>query len=106
MNDIIDLGSGHSIRFIHDTNDKIVGFFEMHKSSLDLGVACGGIVDIGPQEWSLVSMEPLTIIPSINCYYCDSHGTIINGRWEDNRTPQEIAFWKQKGMKEHSSKLP
>jgi len=35
----------------------------------------------GPNGWTLVSQEPLTIAPSIWCRRCDTHGFFENGSW-------------------------
>jgi hypothetical protein len=36
----------------------------------------------GRPKWTVHSMEPLTLSPSIECRACKDHGYIRNGRWE------------------------
>lgn len=36
---------------------------------------------LGPDGWTLVSTDPLTVTPSIRCVECDTHGFITDGRW-------------------------
>ncbi len=36
-----------------------------------------------PDGWELVSLEPLTLSPSLLCRACGHHGFIRNGRWEN-----------------------
>lgn len=39
------------------------------------------ILPIGEGYWELVQEEPLTVMPSIHCRVCGTHGFITNGRW-------------------------
>lgn len=34
-----------------------------------------------PKIWTIVSVEPLTVTPSILCHGCGMHGHITNGEW-------------------------
>jgi len=37
----------------------------------------------GPDHtWTLVSLDPLHIEPSLLCHTCGGHGFVRNGRWE------------------------
>ena len=36
---------------------------------------------LGPDGWTLVSKDPLTITPSIMCGSCGLHGFFTNGQW-------------------------
>ncbi len=31
--------------------------------------------------WRVVQQDPLTVVPSINCLGCGTHGWITDGRW-------------------------
>lgn len=88
----IDLGEGHKTRLLLNDFVGIEALIESHPSSID-GTPCGGLVQIAEGEWTVIEREPLTVLPSINCAYCDSHGTIIAGKWQDNRTEEDIAKW-------------
>lgn len=34
-----------------------------------------------PEGWSLVSVDPITVTPSVLCKSCGTHGFITNGKW-------------------------
>ena len=38
-------------------------------------------IEPGQQMWTLESLDPLTISPSLLCLLCGDHGFIRNGRW-------------------------
>lgn len=79
----LDLGDGHSVRLFLDEDDNITGFVESHDTPE--GEPCGGMVEIGEDEWKILTPDPLTVHPSIVCDYCDSHGVIYAGIWVDVR---------------------
>lgn len=35
----------------------------------------------GEKRWDLISVEPLTISPSVLCHACGTHGFMTNGVW-------------------------
>lgn len=81
----IDLGSGHSLRPLHD-DGKVFGYVEYHPTP-DGGVCRGSVpLDIPEQpmaghRWKVVQQDPLTLEPSILCRLCGNHGWIREGRW-------------------------
>jgi len=102
MSEPIDIGHGHTIRFTSWAPDR-----EFNPQYADLpdvdpwgllvdhskpdGSPCdGGVVtfaseaarrvDPGRPVWTVESMEPLTISPSLLCH-CGDHGFIRDGRW-------------------------
>ena len=34
-----------------------------------------------PKHWDLVSVDPVTVSPSILCMRCNCHGFVTNGKW-------------------------
>ena len=53
------------------------------------GAWCYGHVSTNPADnphWTLLSEEPLTLSPSLQCRSCPNHGHIVNGRWEPVKT--------------------
>ena len=107
----IDLGHGHTYRFVGWYPDDLPGnrthlgisdgepmpsiekavIFIDHKKPN--GEECGGAVTLDTPEtrrwklasddhrWQVESWEPLTISPSILCRLCDDHGFIRDGKW-------------------------
>jgi hypothetical protein len=39
------------------------------------------MLPLGGDGWTVISKEPLTIVPSILCSRCGVHGWIRNGEW-------------------------
>jgi hypothetical protein len=101
-----DLGSGHSFTWLggHEgtttpystawpdgvEHENLVGIIEWHHTQA--GESCGGSLmfegaddDPGRPHWTVVSLEPLELAPSIACTSpgCGSHGYIRDGRWVD-----------------------
>jgi len=79
---IIDLGLNHTaeLRFL----DEVLMGLELRHPAPD-GALCqgGGWVPLQPPgaRWTLMSLEPLTLAPSIRCLRCNDHGFIQNGKW-------------------------
>lgn len=81
----VDIGHGVTISFT-EYQGAIVGLIEEHDSS---GGRCSGYVRFRvPQNdtttrpgWTVESMEPLTLSPSVLCTTCQHHGFIRGGRW-------------------------
>jgi hypothetical protein len=99
----VDLGGGHFARFfVEEVGDTRLagderppaGFFHVHpsKGQADIpeGEPCAGTVSFGDPghdskgraHWSLVSLDPLHVEPSILCS-CGRHGFVRAGRWEE-----------------------
>jgi hypothetical protein len=85
----INIGHGVTIEFWHpsESADKPGGIIETHPGPD--GQPCSGSLsfegyarrDLNP-TWRVVSLDPLTLEPSILCRSCGHHGFIRNGRWE------------------------
>lgn len=39
------------------------------------------MLPIGAEDWQVMSKEPITVKPSIQCMSCGCHGFITNGVW-------------------------
>ena len=88
--DGIDIGDGVMIWWSTEGGDpegERLGIVEQH---LDPdGKPCSGYVGFEGHEqemrphprWHVVSLEPLTLEPSLLCSTCGHHGFIRNGRW-------------------------
>lgn len=72
-----DLGNGYGYWWAQDRSS--IGFKCPHrKRTIPLK---------GEGAWTLVSEEPLTITPSINCLDCGCHAFITDGRWTGGPAP-------------------
>lgn len=81
MNDMIDLGGGFTFtpRYIEG---ELHGFNETHPRPD--GALCkpdSWIPIDSARWWTLVSMEPLTLSPSLHCTICGMHGFVREGKW-------------------------
>ena len=96
MTDKVDLGSDHSYSWVRwapdrDLNpqyadmpdDPHYGIQVFHKNKA--GEECPGFVTFSklapPPVWELISVEPLTMSPSLLCRTCGDHGFIRDGKW-------------------------
>jgi hypothetical protein len=88
----IDLGNGHYARITSHHDCLAAGLFHVHPAAggdhTPVGEPCAGSITFdlpenadrpGPR-WQLVSLDPLTVEPSLLCS-CKSHGFIRNGKW-------------------------
>lgn len=82
------LDDGHVYRFVtHEGYDGPAGLIEAHRKP-DGDWCRGGIfwTQVGTPEhprpvWTLVSLDPLHVEPSLLCRACGSHGFIRDGGW-------------------------
>lgn len=91
---LVDIGSGHNIRFVEYNGEKRVGLNDYHKRPDD-GSECQGFVAFEgrawanvwkdhptpPPTWKVEQWEPLTLSPSLLCRSCGDHGFIREGKW-------------------------
>lgn len=100
MREIIDLGDGHTIRFIAFHPDRSIpanaerfrdipdderaGAIVAHTSAQ--GRQCECYIGLNPSvsapsfPWRVVSWDPLTLEPSLLCR-CGDHGFVRDGKW-------------------------
>ena len=102
--DAIDLGRGFSIRFTGWTPDRSIRENQRRYFGVPDHPRIGAIItcrhaiegailfDRGPEyeavfqerpRWTVVSEDPLTLEPSIDCGECGCHGHIREGVWVD-----------------------
>jgi hypothetical protein len=68
--------------------ERIVAYIETHPSTRT-GEPCSGSVPVDPTYpgfgprpmWTVVSEDPLTLTPSLQCRACGDHGFVTNGKW-------------------------
>lgn len=99
----LDLGDGHTLRFTSWSPDRELnpqyadlpdlvrcGAIVSHPNSQTGGRCWSGIMFDGEvarrvfsehSVWQVVSIEPLTLSPSLLCRVCGDHGFIRNGKW-------------------------
>lgn len=90
--DWLDIGDGVSIELRYA--DGVLGGVEYRHPIPDGASSvnplkrvgyCSGYVNIKgrpfAERWDLVSLEPLTLAPSLLCTACGHHGHIVNGKW-------------------------
>lgn len=85
-----DIGEGVFITRAFDRSHRFVGIHEWHRNPTT-GRWCAGWVPLdvpandyyvpGSEHWQLVSVDPLTLSPSLLCRACQHHGYIRDGRW-------------------------
>lgn len=73
------LNADHALDWAYE-NGKIIGFFLEHPNT-ETGEPCGGFIPLGRGEWQIKAIMPLTIVPSVDCFDCKDHGTILRGEW-------------------------
>ncbi|HSU34345.1 MAG TPA: hypothetical protein VLJ88_01670 [Propionibacteriaceae bacterium] len=86
-----DIGGGHEISFYTGEDDAVrIGLLDRHHKPD--GTPCNGPGSVPfdvPENantpdrarWQLVSVEPLTLSPSLLCQLCGDHGFIRDGKW-------------------------
>jgi hypothetical protein len=90
MDDYLDIGHGVSIKF-SEHKGLVVGIHERHPDKRDPNHLCCGFVFFntpnneairnGSPVWTVESIDPLTLSPSILCRTCGNHGFIQSGKW-------------------------
>lgn len=84
---------GIFLRLLRSASDpeQLGGFIFWHRRAHSPSGLCGGAVPVvsieGRPAWTLVSLEPLTLSPSIHCLtpydgrICGVHGFVTDGKW-------------------------
>lgn len=83
----LDLGHGHLFEAVLDSEEQLVGWLHTHPDArTNDGTLCQSICAVralnGAPVHQIVSVEPLTLIPSLKCRTCGAHGHVTNGTWE------------------------
>lgn len=82
----LDLGDNHTLKWISDKEDNIVGATEAHYKPGTEEKCMGAVFFNVPENtdrkvmWEVESWVPLTISPSVLCS-CGSHGFIREDKW-------------------------
>ena len=86
-----DIGHGVTIKTV-TYQGTVVGLEYWHPTPDGKNLRCPGFIyfkgmngDLhtdDTMEWDVISLEPLTLSPSLLCRGCGHHGHIQNGRWE------------------------
>lgn len=84
----LDLGNGHRAEFTADSQGDFGGLIHYHPRPDGQGECAGSVTfrgrgTRGQPEWDVLSLDPLTLSPSILCRTCNVHGWIREGQWVD-----------------------
>jgi hypothetical protein len=80
--DAIDIGHDVQIE-LRRIGGEFYGVGYWHKNQ-ETGAQCSGYAPVKPSSddgWDVVSLEPLTLAPSLLCRACGHHGWIRDGVW-------------------------
>jgi hypothetical protein len=85
--DQLNLGHGHFFAAVIGADEHLVGWLHTHPDARSTtGVLCQSFCAVRPLNGSpvhqIVSVEPLTLLPSLLCRMCGAHGHVTNGKWE------------------------
>jgi hypothetical protein len=92
--DMIEIGPDQYYSKLFSSKGEWVGIYEWHKcvaaqNAGDDQLSAGGVLfegypeyEAGGPRWTVESLDPLTLSPSIRCLACDNHGFIRGGRWQ------------------------
>jgi hypothetical protein len=79
------IDESHGLRFhTHQGQTGPTGCLFVHRDKRDPALWCMGGFDWASPDgpnWTLVSMQPFHVEPSIHCLTCDEHGFIRDGKW-------------------------
>jgi hypothetical protein len=83
----LDLGHGHFFSPVIGADDQLVGWLHTHPDArTSSGVLCQSFCAVRPLNGSpihqIISVEPLTLQPSLLCRMCGAHGHVTNGAWD------------------------
>lgn len=81
---LMDLGHGHLAVFTTNQAGATIGLIDIHHKPD--GAPCEGSIGWTEREpesrrWTLISLDPLEVSPSLLCKLCGDHGFIRGGRW-------------------------
>lgn len=83
-----DIGHGVSVELVYDEKE-LASIHYLHPPAPGRQAPggyekCYGNVPVKPywpDGWEVISVEPLTLSPSLLCRACGSHGFIRDGKW-------------------------
>jgi hypothetical protein len=82
----LDLGYGHSFEVVLDIHDQLIGWLHTHPDARNPTTLCQSFCAVRPLNGTpvhqVVSPDPLTLTPSLQCRTCGAHGHVNNGKWE------------------------
>jgi hypothetical protein len=79
----IDIGSGVLAELRRADDGELLGLAYSHITPVTRS-RCSGWIPVrpaSPEGWDVLSVEPLTLSPSLRCKICGHHGRITAGRW-------------------------
>lgn len=85
----LDLGHGVVVRFTSWGGHDPVGLIETHRRPDGAPCSASVLFDLpgvaeahpGRAVWTVETLDPLTLTPSLRCPRCRHHGWITGGRW-------------------------
>ena len=77
----IDLGIRHESQLVFGADGDLLGAWIRHTCTKHPEPYATYIPFVGPNAWTVVSREPLTLSPSLHLTTCGDHGLIQNGKW-------------------------
>ena len=89
----MDIGEGHRLEFRYFQGE-VDEIFDYHINP-KTGQECYQIACLS-EGWEITNPDPLTVMPSLNCTQCDSHGHILNGQWVEFVPPKETKVMRVK----------
>jgi hypothetical protein len=74
---------GHGVSIERRLVDGVLGGVAYRHPRPKTGETCEGYVPVTgwDEVWQVVSLEPLTLSPSLLCRGCGHHGFVREGRW-------------------------
>lgn len=83
----LKLGHGHVFESVLDDKGQLIGWLHTHPDARSAeGMLCQSICAVrdlnGSPIHQVISVDPLTLIPSLKCRTCGAHGNVTNGKWE------------------------
>jgi hypothetical protein len=83
----LDLGYGHIFEAVLGSDEQLIGWLHTHPDARSLeGMLCQSFCAVRPLNGTpihqVVSVDPLTLMPSLLCRTCGAHGHVTNGKWE------------------------
>lgn len=75
-----DIGEGVEIELRY-IGARLHGIAYRHPVPYAATGRCEGYIDFGPDGWTIESLDPLTVSPSLLCRGCGHHGFIRDGKW-------------------------